>query len=105
MLATAPLATKNKVLFFGPFTGSKTYLRDGTNSPYVYNYRAGYYDEAEAIIDYLASARLPRIVADPAADHQRIDRIAIVRQRMRHEHEVGAPDLGGQAGVGGLLGP
>lgn len=72
MLATAPLATKNRVLFFGPFTGSKTYLRDGTSSPYVYNYRAGYYDEAEAIIDYLASARLPRVVADPAADHQRI---------------------------------
>lgn len=72
MLATAPLATKNKVLFFGPFTGSQTYLRDGTNSPYVYNYRAGYYDEAEAIVEYVATARLPRIVADPATDYRRI---------------------------------
>ncbi len=72
MLATAPLATKNRVLFFAPFTGAQTYLRDGTHSPYVYNYRAGYYDEAEAIVDYLASARLPRIISDPARDHRRL---------------------------------
>lgn len=72
MLATAPLATKNRVLFFGPFTGSQMYLRDGTSSPYVYNYRAGYYDEADAIVDYISSARLPRIVVEPATDHRRI---------------------------------
>jgi ABC-type branched-subunit amino acid transport system substrate-binding protein len=72
MLATAPLATKNRVLFFGPFTGSQAYLRDGTNSPYVYNYRAGYYDEAEAIVDYPAQARIPRVIVDPATDYRRI---------------------------------
>ena len=37
MLATAPVATKNKVIFFGAFTGAQAYLRDDTKSPYVYN--------------------------------------------------------------------
>jgi branched-chain amino acid transport system substrate-binding protein len=66
MLRTAPVATKNQVVFFAPFTGSQKYLRDGTNSPYVFNYRAGYYEETEAMIDYLASYRTPRIIG--AAD-------------------------------------
>lgn len=62
MLATAPIATKNKVVFFAPFTGAQTYLRDDTNSPYVFNYRAGYYQEAEAMVDYLKDNRNPRII-------------------------------------------
>jgi ABC-type branched-subunit amino acid transport system substrate-binding protein len=71
MLRTAPMATKNKVLFFAPFTGSQRYLRDGTNSPYVYNYRAGYYEETEAMVDYLANYRQPRVIANPAAESYR----------------------------------
>ncbi|HKO93510.1 MAG TPA: ABC transporter substrate-binding protein, partial [Polyangiaceae bacterium] len=72
MLATAPIATKNKVVFFGPFTGAQAYLRDDTKSPYVYNYRAGYADETAAMIDYIHSVRIPRIISDPASDYRRI---------------------------------
>jgi ABC-type branched-subunit amino acid transport system substrate-binding protein len=62
MLATAPVATRDHVVFFAPFTGAQTYLRDGTNSPYVYNYRAGYYEEVAAMIDYLKDFRVPRVI-------------------------------------------
>lgn len=74
MLATAPVATKNKVVYFGPFTGAQSYLRDDTKSPYVYNYRAGYVDETAAMIDYIRQARIPRIISDEhaATDYQRI---------------------------------
>lgn len=72
MLATAPVATKNRVVFFGPFTGAQTYLRDETKSPYVYNYRAGYVDETAAMVDYLAELRTPRVINDPAVDYRRI---------------------------------
>jgi ABC-type branched-subunit amino acid transport system substrate-binding protein len=65
MLRTAPIADKNKVVFFAPFTGAQRYLRDGTNSPYVYNYRAGYFQETEAMVDYLANYRAPRVLDSP----------------------------------------
>jgi hypothetical protein len=67
-LATAPLANKNGVLLFSPFTGAHDYLRDGTRAPYVYNFRPGYFDEAEVIVDYMASHRQPRIISDPPGD-------------------------------------
>lgn len=72
VLATAPIATKNRVVFFGPFTGAHDYLRDDTKSPYVYNYRAGYQDETAAMIEYIYRARIPRIIEDPALDYRRI---------------------------------
>ncbi len=72
MLATAPVATKNKVVFFAPFTGAQTYLRDSTKSPYVYNYRAGYFDEAAAMVDYVYTKRIPAVITNPAVDYQRI---------------------------------
>lgn len=72
MLATAPVATKNRVVFFGPFTGAQAYLRDDTKSPYVYNYRAGYNDETAAMIDYISQLRTPRVINDPATDYRRI---------------------------------
>jgi len=62
MLETAPIATKNRTVFFAPFTGAQKYLRDGTNSPYVYNLRAGYYQETDAIVDYLSTMRTPRVI-------------------------------------------
>jgi ABC-type branched-subunit amino acid transport system substrate-binding protein len=65
MLATAPIANKNSVVFFAPFTGAQKYLRDGTNSPYVFNYRAGYYEETEAMVDYMLNFRSPRIITGP----------------------------------------
>jgi branched-chain amino acid transport system substrate-binding protein len=61
MLVTAPLATKNRTVFFAPFTGANEYLRDNTKSPYVFNYRASYYEETAAMVDYLFKARAPRV--------------------------------------------
>lgn len=78
MLRTAPVATKNKVVFFAPFTGAQAYLRDGTNSPYVYNYRAGYFEETQAMIDYLSTQRLPRVISQPPGDSYR--RIIVFQQ-------------------------
>lgn len=91
MLQTAPLATKNRTLFFAPFTGSQRYLRDGTNSPYVYNYRAGYYQETDAMVDYLATYRQPRVISAPPADSYR--RLIVLTQR----------DSYGDAGYDGLV--
>ncbi|MEI9952719.1 MAG: ABC transporter substrate-binding protein [Pseudomonadota bacterium] len=91
MLETAPLATKNRTLFFAPYTGSQRYLRDGTNSPYVYNYRAGYYQETDAMVDYLASYRQPRVISTPSADSYR--RIIAFTQK----------DSYGDAGYDGLV--
>jgi ABC-type branched-subunit amino acid transport system substrate-binding protein len=72
MLATAPLATKNKVVYFAPFTGAQEYLRDSTKSPYVYNYRAGYFDETAAMVDYIYRGRIPAVISNAQADYQRI---------------------------------
>jgi ABC-type branched-subunit amino acid transport system substrate-binding protein len=72
MLATAPVATKNKVVFFGPFTGAQAYLRDDTKSPYVYNYRAGYFDETAAMVEYIYRGLIPSVISDPATDYQRV---------------------------------
>jgi branched-chain amino acid transport system substrate-binding protein len=72
-LATAPLANRNGVVLFSPFTGAHDYLRDGTRAPYIYNFRPGYFDETEVLVDYMASQRQPRIITSPAADsYQRL---------------------------------
>jgi ABC-type branched-subunit amino acid transport system substrate-binding protein len=91
MLRTAPVANKNRVIFFAPFTGSHQYLRDGTHSPYVYNYRAGYYEEIQAMIDYIATFRQPRIISDPP--ERSYERIIAFTQR----------DSYGDAGYEGLV--
>ena len=91
MLETAPIATRDRVLFFAPFTGAQKYLRDGTNSPYVYNYRAGYYQETDAMVDYMATYRQPRIITSPPGDSYR--RILAFTQR----------DSYGDAGYNGLV--
>jgi len=72
MLRTAPLATKNKVVYFAPFTGAQEYLRDSTKSPYVYNYRAGYFDETAAMVEYIYRGRIPAVITNPQADYRRI---------------------------------
>jgi ABC-type branched-subunit amino acid transport system substrate-binding protein len=72
MLATAPVATKNKVVFFAPFTGAQSYLRDETKSPYVYNYRAGYFDETAAMLQYISHERIPSVITNPAEDYKRV---------------------------------
>lgn len=67
-LATAPVANRNGVVMFSPFTGAHRYLRDGTLAPCIYNFRAGYFEETELIVDYMARHRQPRIISDPPAD-------------------------------------
>lgn len=62
-LELAPLFTKNQKVFFAPASGMSRYLRDGTNSSYVFNVRAGYRDEASAMVDYLANYRVPRVTS------------------------------------------
>ena len=91
MLKTAPIANKNRTLFFAPFTGAQSYLRDGTNSPYVYNYRAGYYQETDAMVDYLATYRQPRVISTPTGDSYK--RIIALTQH----------DAYGDAGYNGLV--
>ncbi len=91
MLETAPVANKNRTLFFAPFTGAQRYLRDGTNSPYVYNYRAGYYQETDAMVDYLSTYRQPRVISTPPGESY--ERLIAFTQR----------DTYGDAGYNGLV--
>lgn len=89
MLVTAPVANKNGVVFFAPFTGAQKYLRDGTDSPYVFNYRAGYYEETAAMVDYMQSFRAPRIITGPTS--------------YNHILAFTQNDTYGDAGYGGLV--
>jgi branched-chain amino acid transport system substrate-binding protein len=57
--AALPMATENGVPFIGAFTGSES-LRAPFN-PYVFNIRAGYFDETEAIVRHLSTLGLQRI--------------------------------------------
>lgn len=75
-LEVAPLCNKNHKLLFAPATGVARYLRDGTDSSYVFNVRVGLRDEATAIVEFLAHHRIPR-VADGATSYQRL--LAVTR--------------------------
>jgi branched-chain amino acid transport system substrate-binding protein len=57
--ASIPVATQAKVPFFGAFTGAEL-LRTPVN-PYVFNVRASYFDETEAIIKQLESLGFSKI--------------------------------------------
>ena len=74
--ASLPIFTQAKVPFVGPFTGAEL-LRNPLN-PYVFNVRASYFDETEAIVHHLTAMS--------------IDRIAIFYQN----------DAYGQAGLAGV---
>src|SRR5258705_1899903 len=74
--AALPIFTEAKVPFVGPFTGAEL-LRSPVN-PYVFNVRASYFDETEAIVQHLTAMS--------------IDRIAVFYQN----------DSYGQAGLAGL---
>ncbi|HTV17430.1 MAG TPA: ABC transporter substrate-binding protein [Polyangiaceae bacterium] len=90
-LATAPLANRNGVVLFSPFTGAHDYLRDGTRAPYIYNFRPGYFDETEVLVDYMASQRQPRIISTPPGDSYR--RLLVFAQN----------DSYGDAGYAGIV--
>lgn len=90
-LATAPIANEHGVVLFSPMSGAHEYLRDGTQAPYVYNFRPGYFEETEFIVEYLASQRQPRIISDPPGDSY--SRLLVFAQN----------DAYGDAGYAGLV--
>lgn len=75
-VASLPIFTQAKVPFVGAFTGAEA-LRHPVN-PYIFNVRASYFDETEAIVRHLTAMS--------------IDRIAIFYQN----------DAYGQAGLAGV---
>ena len=64
MLRAAPIALETGALFFGAFTGASKVLRDDVAGPckkYVFNVRASYFDETEAIVQHLTAMSVNRI--------------------------------------------
>jgi len=57
--ASMPIFTQAKVPFVGPFTGAES-LRNPVN-PYIFNVRASYFDETEAIVQHLSAMGIDRI--------------------------------------------
>jgi len=57
--ASLPIFTEAKVPFVGPFTGAEL-LRTPVN-PYIFNVRASYFDETEAIVQHLTAMSVNRI--------------------------------------------
>jgi branched-chain amino acid transport system substrate-binding protein len=57
--AIVPIINKEKIPFFGPFTGAE-FLRNPVNK-YIYNVRASYFDEAEEQVRYLTAKGIKKI--------------------------------------------
>jgi ABC-type branched-subunit amino acid transport system substrate-binding protein len=57
--ASLPIFTQAKVPFVGAFTGAEL-LRNPVN-PYVFNVRASYFDETEAIVNHLTAMSIDKI--------------------------------------------
>ncbi len=57
--ASMPIFTEARVPFVGPFTGAEL-LRNPVN-PYIFNVRASYYDETEAIVQHLTAMSVNKI--------------------------------------------
>jgi ABC-type branched-subunit amino acid transport system substrate-binding protein len=57
--ASLPIFTEAKVPFVGPFTGAEL-LRTPVN-PYIFNIRASYWDETEAIVQHLTAMSVNKI--------------------------------------------
>jgi branched-chain amino acid transport system substrate-binding protein len=64
-----PYALERRTLFFGPFTGANL-LRNDPPDRYVFNYRASYAEETDAVVRYLLKIRhlQPRQIAVFAQD-------------------------------------
>ena len=75
-----PYALQNHALFFGAFTGADLLRRDPPDR-YVFNYRASYAEETDAVVRYLVKMR-----------HLRPDQIAVFAQH----------DAFGDAGLAGV---
>src|SRR3981189_1479472 len=63
-LVAVPYALERKLLFFGAFTGANV-LRHDPPARYVFNYRASYAEETDAVVRYLVKLRRipPRQIA------------------------------------------
>jgi branched-chain amino acid transport system substrate-binding protein len=57
--AIVPVINKEKIPFFGPFTGAE-FLRNPVNK-YIYNVRASYFDEAEEQVRFLTAKGIKKI--------------------------------------------
>ena len=57
--AIVPIINKEKIPFFGPFTGAE-FLRNPVNR-YIFNVRASYFDEAEEQVRYLTAQGIKKI--------------------------------------------
>ncbi|WP_257169849.1 ABC transporter substrate-binding protein [Bradyrhizobium sp. SRS-191] len=55
-LISVPYALEHHALYFGAFTGAPSLRRDPPDR-YVFNYRAGYAEEAHALVHYLVKSR------------------------------------------------
>jgi branched-chain amino acid transport system substrate-binding protein len=55
-LISVPFALEHRMLSFGAFTGANS-LRQDPPDRYVFNYRAGYAEEADAVVRYLVKVR------------------------------------------------
>jgi len=55
-LISVPYALERHTLYFGAFTGAPS-LRHDPPDRYVFNYRAGYAEEADALVHYLVKSR------------------------------------------------
>jgi len=90
----APIASKQKTIFFGAFTGAPV-LRQDPPDRYVFNYRASYREETAASVKYLVTVRkipIDRIVVfaqeDSFGDAGYEGVIKAVRQLDREAREV-----------------
>jgi branched-chain amino acid transport system substrate-binding protein len=79
-VVAVPYALQNHALFFGAFTGADLLRRDPPDR-YVFNYRASYAEETDAVVRYLVKIR-----------HLRPDQIAVFAQH----------DAFGDAGFAGV---
>src|SRR5712692_11711290 len=63
-VVAAPFALERRMLFFGAFTGANV-LRNDPPDRYVFNYRASYAEETDAVVRYLVKLRRipPRQIA------------------------------------------
>jgi branched-chain amino acid transport system substrate-binding protein len=55
-MVSAPFALDHRMLFFGAFTGASVLRRDPPDR-YVFNYRASYAEETDAVVRYLVKIR------------------------------------------------
>src|SRR5262249_42301996 len=86
---TAPYAVENKGLFFGAYTGAGL-LRLDPPDRYVFNYRASYQQETEAMVNYLTNVREPKVLPQ---------QIAVLAQGT---NDAGTMDSYGQSGFDGV---